>query len=101
MQRDSRNVGGGGKTAQKPTSSAAPKIQLMLVAKWVFSIRMRTYGLNVSIVQLAKRGRTDTIATSVRVDQRHPRELRETGRASEKKARSHLYCHVYVCTVSK
>jgi hypothetical protein len=70
--------------------------------------------LNGSIAQLAKRGRTDTIATCVRVDQRSP-SITTWNRASKRKRKlaflpyhrvhvnevSYLYCDVHACTVCK
>jgi hypothetical protein len=76
MQRDLKQVGGGGKTAQKPASAATPPLCIICggnhTARRVFPIRIQTYRSNGATAQLARRGRTNTIATGDRVDQRPP-----------------------------
>jgi hypothetical protein len=92
MHRDLKQVGGGGKTAQKSASAATPPlcisaaiIQWMLAAERVFPIRIPTYWSNGEpTAQLARRGRTDTIATGARMDQRSPSRITRT-RASKQK----------------
>jgi hypothetical protein len=80
MHRDlKKKVGGGGKTAQKTNSAAttfaAAIIQWMLAAGRVFPIRIQTYRSNGATAQLARRGRTDTIATGARVDHWSPSRI--------------------------
>jgi hypothetical protein len=122
MQRDPKNVGGGGKTAQKSTSSTAPPLcnfcggnhtmdacrrkgfpdtNADTFVKWIDSA-------------VGKAWKTDTIATGVRVDQRSTSRITRN-RASKRKRKlavlpnhrlyvndeSHLHYHVYACTVSK
>jgi hypothetical protein len=116
IQRNPRKVGGGNLLSWRHplyVTSMAAIIQWMLVAKRVFPIRMWKHRLNGSIAHFAKRGRTNMIATGVRVDQRSPSKI-TWNRASKRKRKlvvlphhrvhvnvSHLHCYVHAYTASK
>jgi hypothetical protein len=80
MHRDlTKQVGGVGKTVKKPAYSATLPLCNICGGNhtMVFPIRIRKCRSNGAMVQLARRGRTDTIATGARVDRvRHARSER-------------------------
>jgi hypothetical protein len=75
-----KQVGGGGKTAKKPDRAATPPLcnicggnhTMDAFRRKCFPTRIQTCRSCGGIAQLARRGRTDTIATGARVDQRLP-----------------------------